>query len=73
MVSKSLVDAARSPGFDLDKEYEKEFKKGSYGDGDIVQTTAGRLPCTDVYHLKIDANWAGYNGQRVRASREHIK
>lgn len=64
-ISKSLIDASRRPGFDLDKEYEKEVKKGNYGDGDIIQTTSGRLPCGAIYHLKIETQWQESTGRPV--------
>ena len=39
---------------------------GVIPDGTVVDTAAGRLPCSTVFHLKIAYPWDGYNGKTVR-------
>ena len=44
-------------------------KASSYGNNgieDIVQTTAGGIPFSAVYHLRIDPSWNNQSGSRVR-------
>ncbi|XP_053383671.1 protein mono-ADP-ribosyltransferase PARP14-like [Mercenaria mercenaria] len=58
-ISDGLKYAA-GVGFDMESECNKAFKKvcpgGNVPDGMMVLTKAGRIPCSEIYHLKIDNN-----------------
>ncbi|XP_053385259.1 protein mono-ADP-ribosyltransferase PARP14-like [Mercenaria mercenaria] len=58
-ISDGLKYAA-GVGFAMESECNKAFKKvypgGNVPDGMLVQTKAGRIPCSEIYHLKIDNN-----------------